>query len=135
MVYFNQNEIGNEKAFLYTAEMQRHGTKIKSTFSRVAEIRSTVQRGSFLFTSQSEVQIQNQVQKLGYMIKTIKTSFKKSLGTLNAQVVIEYCLVLVVVAAIMMSFFARDFGSIQQMFNTTTSRIMTRIVASPPPAP
>jgi len=115
--------------------MQRHGTKIKSTFSRVAEIRSTVQRGSFLFTSQSEVQIQNQVQKLGYMIKTIKTSFKKSLGTLNAQVVIEYCLVLVVVAAIMMSFFARDFGSIQQMFNTTTSRIMTRIVASPPPAP
>ena len=130
MLYFIQIEIGIEKAFPLTVEMQSHGKKIEpSLLGRVAEIRlSKVQRSSFLFQSQS----QNQVKKLGIMIKTIKISFKKYLESKTAQVVAEYCLVLVVVAAIVSTLCLNNFGSIQEMFNTTTSRVVTRITEAPP---
>jgi len=69
------------------------------------------------------------------MIKRFLISFKKSLKSTKAQTVVEYCLVLVVTAAILVSLFANNFSPIQQMFNVTTTKIINRLLEAPPGSP
>ena len=57
-----------------------------------------------------------------------KISFKKSLISKEGQSVLEYSLLLVVIAGLVLTFFVNDFQPIKSIFIDTTDSLMERIV-------
>ena len=58
----------------------------------------------------------------------LKISFEKSLISKEGQSVLEYSLLLVVIAGLVLTFFVNDFQPIKSIFIDTTDSLMERIV-------
>ncbi len=66
--------------------------------------------------------------KMKFKVPKLIISFEKSLKIRRAQSVLEYSLLLVVIATIMLTFFVNDFQPIKSIFEDTTNSLIERIV-------
>ncbi len=65
---------------------------------------------------------------MNLIIQKLIISFKKSLKMPAGQSVLEYSLLLVVIASLVLTFFVNDFQPIKSIFEDTTDSLMERIV-------
>ena len=64
--------------------------------------------------------------KMKFKVPKLIISFEKSLKIPRGQSVIEYSLLLVVIASLMLIFFADNFSPIREVFEDTTESLITR---------
>ncbi|MFH1622298.1 MAG: hypothetical protein ABIA97_04165 [Candidatus Omnitrophota bacterium] len=62
------------------------------------------------------------------VLELIITFKKYLLNTIHGQSVLEYSLLLVVIAVVMLTFFVNDFQPIKDIFNHTSNRLIERLI-------